>query len=299
MRPSVPMTVLLAALLGACSGGSSDTPATSGAASHGAPAVPPPAATPAVIEARPSPLGAPVPYDTVELAAGTYAVGSPPDEPGRDDDEAVHQVVLSRAILVGKTEVTQALWDNVMSSNPSKVNDPTLPVDQVSWYDAVRLANALSARDGLAPAYTIDGNAVTFDPSAMGWRLPTEAEWEIAARAGAVNQGLYSGGADVNALAWHEGNADGASHKPCQRGANALGLCDMSGNVLEWVWDRYAPYPTGSVTDPRGPDEGGSGRVNRGGSWSYAPDYARVANRNRGVPGVRFVILGVRLVRNA
>jgi sulfatase modifying factor 1 len=296
LGPLSPIGIAVALVLAACGGDGAPSPSTSGsAASSSAPA--PAKATREPARARATPTQPLVAYDTATLPAGTYTVGSPPEEVGRDDDELQHTVVLTRAVLVGKTEVTQALWDSVMESNPSRRLDPALPVDQVSWYDALVFANALSARDGLTPAYTVDGTAVTYDPSATGWRLPTEAEWEIAARGGA--DGAYSGGSEANAVAWHEGNADGGSHKPCTKAPNALGICDMSGNVLEWVWDRYADYPTGTVTDPRGPDAGDNSRINRGGSWSYAPDYARVANRNRGVPAVRFVVLGLRLVRNA
>jgi formylglycine-generating enzyme required for sulfatase activity len=296
-KPWIPLLPLFLASVGC--GETPKAPTTTGAAAPAsAPAATPKAALPRVIPARDQAAEPAVAYDTVLLPAGTYSVGSPAEEADRDDDEALHEVVLARPVLVGRTEVTQALWDSVMTVNPSKKLNPEYPVEQVSWTDALHLANALSARDGLEAAYVIDGASVTFRHEASGWRLPTEAEWEIAARGGGAAAGPYSGGTDVDGVAWHETNADGGAHKPCTRAPNALGLCDMSGNVAEWVWDRYAPYPTGKVEDPRGPDAGDNARVNRGGAWSYAASYARVANRNRGLPDVRFVILGVRLVRN-
>ncbi len=238
--------------------------------------------------------GAPLPYETRSVSAGTYRIGSDPADPEREDDEGPMQVTLVRDVRLGTTEVTQALWDQVMRANPSAQLDPSLPVGQVSWHDAVVFANALSKRDGLPPAYTIEGKDVRWDPSSAGWRLPTEAEWEVAARG--ANQPPPE---DVSLLAapWTQDTSGGAPHKPCQNTPNVLGFCDLLGNMQEWVWDRYAPYPGPIANDPRGA-ESGEARVLRGGSWNHVATQARPANRNRGLPSVRFVVNGLRLARN-
>ncbi len=240
--------------------------------------------------------GPPVAYETIRVEPGTFTMGSALDDADRDGDEGPVEVTLSKPFLLGKGEVTQALWEQVMGANPSRVKDAALPVDQVSWFDAVVFANALSARDGHAPAYTVQGQNVTANTGADGWRLPTEAEWEFAARAGAAAP--FAGGTEADAVAWHKGNAEGASHPPCQKSPNALGFCDMSGNVLEWVWDRYAPYAAGPQTDPRGADTNDGARVARGGAYSSPSLHGRVANRIRSLPTLRFVTNGLRLARN-
>jgi sulfatase modifying factor 1 len=259
---------------------------------------PPEAAAPRAgsvsIVARATPEGAPIPYETRSVPAGTYRIGSDPSDPGREDDEGPVQVTLTRGYKLGVGEVTQALWDQVMSANPSSQKDPALPVGQVSWQDAVLFANALSARDGLAPAYTIQGGDVTWDPASAGWRLPTEAEWEIAARGANLPA---PEDASLQAAPWTRDTSGGTPRKPCQGSPNVLGLCDLLGNMQEWVWDRYAPYPGASATDPGGAATGAS-RVLRGGSWNHVAAQARPANRNRGLPSVRFVVNGVRLARN-
>ncbi len=249
------------------------------------------------ITARSAPVGDLVPYETVDVEAGSFAMGSLPSEPGRDDDERNHVVTLSRGFRMGKTEVTQALWDQLMELNPSRVKDPALPVDRVAWIDAVAFANALSARDGLAAAYTVTGAEVAWNAEANGWRLPTEAEWEFAARGSATAVHDFAGSDEVDAVAWTQTNAKGSSHPPCEKTLNLLGICDMSGNVREWTWDRYAPYAGTPETDPSGPT-GGQQRTLRGGAYSDTFTQARVANRNRGLPGVRFVVNGLRLARN-
>ena len=271
------------------------TPTTSTnaeAPSAGAPATERPGT--AQITARASVEGAPLAYDTRSVPAGTYRIGSDPQDPEREDDEGPMQVTLTRGVRLGTAEVTQALWDQVMSANPSAQVDPTLPVGQVSWHDAVLFANALSKRDGLAPAYTIEGKDVRWDPASPGWRLPTEAEWEVAARG--ANQPPPED-ASLQAAPWTRDTSGGGPRKPCLGTPNALGFCDLLGNMQEWVWDRYAPYPGPTANDPRGA-ESGEARVLRGGSWNHVAAQARPANRNRGRPSVRFVVNGVRLARN-
>ncbi len=173
------------------------------------------------------------------------------------------------------------------------------PVERVSWFDAVRFCNAVSAAFGLPEAYQIGAGSepsVEWDQGSVGLRLPTEAEWEYAARAGA--QHLYAGGDDLAAVGWFSGNTDGKSHPVGQKRSNAWGLKDMSGNAWEWCWDWYAAYPMGACTDPSGPASG-SYRVRRGGCWYNDPRYARVAYRSDFTPGDRNDVVGVRLFRTA
>ena len=264
-----------------------------------------PAAAPAAklrpgvaIASRDAVAGPPVPYETVTVPAGSFTMGSLPSQAGRDDDEETHVVTVSRPFLLGKGEVTQALWGQVMAHDPSTAHDPALPVNQVAWIDGVAFANALSKRDGLAPAYVIAGDEVTWDPSANGWRLPTESEWEFAARGSPESVHLYAGSSVIEEVAWTKSTSGNRVHAPCEKAPNQLGLCDMSGNVREWTWDRYAPYPSMPEVDPSGPSSGLQ-RTLRGGAYSDQLDQARVSNRNRGLPGVRFGVNGLRLARNA
>jgi sulfatase modifying factor 1 len=237
-----------------------------------------------------------------EVPAGTYVIGCTPgqgDACGADERPA-HPVTLTRAVLVMETEVTQGLWTAVMGSNPSRFTScgAECPVETVTWLDAVAFANALSARDGLEPCYTIAGGAVAWPKGAAcrGWRLPTEAEWEVAARGGVDLR--YAGGAESGAVAWTGANSGGAPHPVKQKQPNGYGLYDMSGNVWEWVWDGYAAYRGGSAVDPAGPSAASS-RVVRGGSWYSDAQSARVAYRNHFAPGDRNYGLGVRLLRTA
>jgi formylglycine-generating enzyme required for sulfatase activity len=287
--------LLLVALL-ACSGTVEPTPAPD--AKVAAPATPAKLRPGVAIAARDTVEGPPVPYETVTVPAASFTMGSLPSQAGRDDDEETHVVTISRAFLLGKGEVTQALWDQVMAHDPSTTPDPTLPVNQVAWIDAVAFANALSKRDGFTPAYTIAGDDVTWDATANGWRLPTETEWEFAARGSAESVHLYAGSGVIEEVAWTKSTSGNRVHAPCEKAPNQLGLCDMSGNVREWTWDRYAPYPSMPEVDPQGPASGLQ-RTLRGGAYSDQLDQARVSNRNRGLPGVRFGVNGFRLARNA
>jgi formylglycine-generating enzyme required for sulfatase activity len=236
----------------------------------------------------------------VRVPAGSFVMGSPGDEAERGDDEVQHQVTLSRSFWIGKTEVTQGLWLSLMGSNPSKFYGDAQPVERVSWCDAVAFANRLSVREGLPAAYggvdqckTSKGDSVVWDRSSVGYRLPTEAEWEYAARGGRGH--AYAGAGEAGAVAWTNANAGGVTHPVGQKAANGYGLHDMSGNVFEWCWDRYGDYG-GASTDPTGSSSGPS-RVIRGGAWFDDPRGARVADRSRSGPGIGVYYLGLRLVR--
>jgi len=217
------------------------------------------------------------------VPAGSFTMGSPSSEVGRNDDEAQHQVTLTQGFWLMEHEVTQGEWESVMGSNPSKFSScgPSCPVEQVSWDDAQAFVEKVSARDGVT------------------YRLPTEAEWEYAARGGEsffVEASVHAGSNEATAGGWISDNSGGKTHPACEKPRNGYGLCDMTGNVYEWTGDWYGDYPSGSVTDPTGASAG-SNRVARGGSWAGTPAYARVASRNWFDPSARWIILGLRLAR--
>jgi formylglycine-generating enzyme required for sulfatase activity len=216
--------------------------------------------------------------EMVRVKGGTFTMGYT-SEQGNDcysDEKPSHQVTLSD-FYIGKYEVTQAQWKAVMGSNPSHFKGDNLPVETVSWDDAQEFIRKLNVQTG------------------KNYRLPTEAEWEYAARGGAQSRGTkYSGSNTVGDVAWYDGNSGNAIHPVGQKLPNELGLYDMSGNVWEWCSDWYGAYSSGSQTNPAGPSSG-SYRVDRGGSWcSYARN-ARVPFRDYGTPGYRGSALGFRL----
>jgi sulfatase modifying factor 1 len=237
------------------------------------------------------------------VPAGTYTVGCTPGQGGECDDEEKpsRKVSLSRSVYMGETEVTQGLYQRLMRSNPSFYSScgSNCPVEFVTWFDVVNLANRLSASEGLEACYVIRGESGSWPkgPSCLGYRLPTEAEWEVSARGG--GDAKYSGGNELSAVGWFDGNSGGETRPVGQKQANGYGLHDMSGNVWEWVWDWYddSAYAGGSVTDPLGPASGAL-RVERGGGWYDDPKHARVSNRFYRSPDARYA-LGVRLLRTA
>ena len=214
----------------------------------------------------------------VWIPAGSFVMGSPMGEEGRIPDERQHEVRISTAYWMQKYEVTQGEWEAVMGANPSHFSDCGLrcPVEQVSWGDTQEFIRALNSRE-----------------SGRAYRLPTEAEWEYAARAG--TSGARYGELDL--IAWHWDNSGRSTHPVGQKRANAWGLHEMLGNVWEWTGDWYGEYPPGAVTDPKGP-ESGSPRVFRGGGWGSFAWFVRSANRiNFVAPGYRGIGIGFRLVR--
>ncbi|MFE2154308.1 formylglycine-generating enzyme family protein [Streptomyces lavendulae] len=178
--------------------------------------------------------------------------------------------------------VTQGLYAQVTGLRPSTVHGDRLPVEGVSWWDAVRFCNALSLREGLAPAYRLDGESAAWDPSADGYRLPTEAEWEHACRAG--TDGPRYGPLDD--IAWYRGNSDGALREAGAKLPNAWGLHDMLGNVWDWCWDVYDPEVYGTY------------RVLRGGGWFDEHWSCRASARRRSHPTFRVDDVGFRLARS-
>jgi len=248
----------------------------------------------------------------VYVPAGQFDMGSPATELGRDQDESLHRVSLTRGFYLGRHEVSQLEYAEVMDQRPSHHRGDSKPVEQVSFFDAVAYCNARSLRDGLTPSYAIDGQDVVWNPDADGWRLPTEAEWEYACRAGSetalaggpltvlgcdlgyfIGQfGLYCG----NDL---EGEGNTGPFPLGQFRHNAWGFQDMHGNVSEWCWDWYvADLGTEDVVDPTGPSSGAV-RVLRGGAWTGQAQHCRSASRTYLTPGNANWAVGFRVARNA
>ena len=207
---------------------------------------------------------------------GTFVMGSPLTEKGRSGDERPHSVTLTRGFWMMEGEVTCAQWLAVMGEDPERpITDPLEPISRVSWDEAQAFAAKLSEREGQL------------------YRLPTEAEWERAARGGQNHR--FSGSDVAEEVGWVNSNASGRLHPPCGLARNAYGLCDMTGNVWEWVADWYGRYPV-SATDPTGPATG-TFRVIRGaGNWVADPN-RRVARRDETLPSARLPSIGFRLVR--
>ncbi len=229
------------------------------------------------------------------VEGGTFQMGST-DE--RHDENPVHTVRVSSFYMCDH-EVTQKEYRDVMGTNPSKFSGDNLPVERVSWYNAVEYCNKLSIKEGLTPCYTINGSSTTCNFNANGYRLPTESEWEYAARGGKKSNGYtYAGSNSVGNVAWYDDNSGSQTHNVKTKAPNELGLYDMSGNVWEWCWDWYGNYSSGSQTNPSG-SSSGSYRVERGGSWYSYPSNGRVAFRYYDSPSRKYNNLGFRVVRSA
>jgi formylglycine-generating enzyme required for sulfatase activity len=252
------------------------------------------------------PAERPISGDMVRIQGGTFTMGSPASEVDRQDWEGPqHQVTVS-GFYMGKYEVTQAEYQAVMGTNPSSFTGDRLPVEYVSWFDAVNYCNERSRKEGLSAAYTVNGTDVSWNRNANGYRLPTEAEWEYACRA-ETNTPFNTGDNLTTSQANYDGNypynnnAKGillnttttvGSFAP-----NDWGLYDMHGNVWEWCWDWYESYGSGAQADPVGAPSG-TDRVFRGGSWINDAQFLRSANRLYITPSYRLNNLGFRLVRS-
>jgi formylglycine-generating enzyme required for sulfatase activity len=238
-----------------------------------------------------------------------FTMGSLGTEPGRDPDEVLHGVALSHGAVASPHEVTQAEWEAMAMANNSHFRGATLPVETVTWFEAVEYCNRLSTSAGLTPAYVIAGESVSWNKDADGWRLPTEAEWEWLCRAGSatafaggdITVTLCLGGSQqpdpvLDGLGWYCGNAGNVTHDVQGKNPNAGGLYDMHGNVWEWCWDWYGALAGGPVLDPEGPPVGFQ-RVIRGGSWYYYASDCRSARRGSYYPTSADDVVGLRVVR--
>ena len=220
-----------------------------------------------------------VSIEMVKVEAGSFDMGATSEmQNPYSDEKPVHRVTLTNNYYVGKYEVTQALWQAVMGSNPSIFKGDDLPVEEVSWKDCQKFITKLNAMTG------------------KRFRLPSEAEWEYAARGGKKSRGyLYSGSNAIGDVAWYEGNSSFMTHAVGTKQPNELGIYDMTGNVWEWCQDRYGSYSSSPQTNPTGA-VGGSRRVFRGGSWSYSARRCCTSSRSGYSPGYRRYDLGLRLV---
>lgn len=218
-----------------------------------------------------------VSFEMVHVEGGTFSMGATSEQEDADSNEVpVHSVTLN-SYYIGKTEVTQALWQAVMGSNPSNFKGADLPVECVSWNDCQEFIQKLNRLTG------------------RNFRLPTEAEWEFACRGGNNSRGYkYSGSNDIDNVAWYWDNSGGKTHPVGTKAPNELGIYDMSGNVWEWCSDWYADYTSYSQTDPTGP-QSGSNRVYRGGSWYFRARICRSSDRCDYFPTCRISFLGLRL----
>lgn len=267
-----------------------------------------------------------IPEDFVFVQGGTFNMGDRFNE-GSSSEIPVHSVNLSD-FNIGKYEVTQKEWTDIMGSNPAigfGVGDD-YPVYNVTWYQIIKYCNLRSIGEGLTPCYTVSSstdptdwgivptssdstwNAATCNWSANGYRLPTEAEWEYASRGGTYwpNNYIYSGSNTIGTVAWYWDNSGNTSHIVGTKLSNQLGIYDMSGNVWEWCWDWYgSTYYTicnnlGTVTNPYGPDTGTHRGLRSGGSYGD-PIYCRVAYRDGYYPysysQISGLLTGFRVVR--
>ena len=226
--------------------------------------------------------------EMVLLPAGQFTMG----DDGGEEDERPARTVRVDAFYMDKCEVTQEAYEALMGKNPSKAKAPDKPVEQVSWYNATRYCNMRSLREGLEPCY--DADTLDCDFSASGYRLPTEAEWEYACRAGTGTKYSFGNGpADLGRYGWFEGNSGNATHPVGRKQANPWGLHDVHGNVAEWCHDAYddAYYGVAPGENPTGPPAGDE-RVLRGGSWQSSEDVCRSSARYSDAPGFADVCFG-------
>ena len=250
------------------------------------------------------------------IRGGVFSMGSPESELWREPDETLHRVRVD-SFYISRYEVTQAEYEEITGENPSSFSGPGLPVEGVSWYDALSFCNALSRRENRQPVYRISGRQVLWDRGADGYRLPTEAEWEYACRAGTstpFNKGDSVAAEEVNYFGYYpytvedhyfdryemetppgiyrEKTVPVDSFEP-----NSWGLYQMHGNVSEWCFDSYGNYDGVTAVNPSGPAEGFL-RLTRGGGWNDFAKHLRSAYRAATPPDDRFYSRGFRIVRN-
>jgi len=251
------------------------------------------------------------------IRGGSFKMGSPESEKQRGEDEILHEVTLSD-FYISPYEVTQEEYESIMNENPSELQNDKFPVESITWYEAIEYCNKLSEKENLTPVYKIDGENVTWDRSANGYRLPTEAEWEYIARAGTDTPfntetsispeesnyyGHYPYGIEENYFSqgkletkpgeYRQTTVEVDNFKP-----NKWGIYNAHGNVREWVYDYYGEYSKDNNENPTGPTSG-TLKVVRGGGWNDYAKHMRSAYRTSSVPTQGFSNTGFRIARNA
>lgn len=254
--------------------------------------------------------------DLILINGGTYLMGSPETEMQRETDEVQHEVTVSD-FYIGRYEVTQKEYEEVMGENPSNFEGENLPVENVTWYEAIEYCNKLSEKEGLTPVYTIDGENISWDRSANGYRLPTEAEWEYAARAGTTSPfntensisdeeanyyGHYPYGIEENYFTQENLETEPGQYRQTTVEVDSFSpnkwcLYNIHGNVAEWCFDYYGAYDLENTDNPSGPTTG-TLRVNRGGGWNDYAKHLRCAYRASTTPDQKMSNIGFRVVRN-
>jgi len=248
----------------------------------------------------------------LSIPAGSFLMGSPSDESGRYWDEGPQRTVNISAFQMSETEVTQKQWEDVIGRNDCYFSGDDHPVELVTWFDCVSFCNKLSQTDGYTQCYTmtnlgysanhITSAQVSCDFNANGYRLPTEAEWEYACRAGTTSQFCTGDSdSDLGRAGWYYGNSGYTTHAVDEKEPNAWGLYDMHGNVWEWCWDWYSSGYYGTRPDPDSDPTGASSgydRIRRGGCWSSGAGNCRSADRGLNRPYDRYNDVGFRFVRS-
>jgi formylglycine-generating enzyme required for sulfatase activity len=256
-------------------------------------------------------------WDTAQFAlveGGIFLMGSNNE---KFDETPAYKVTVT-TFLISRFEITQSEWQSIMIGNPSITKGDKYPVNQIRWYQAIIFCNKLSQRDGLAPCYAKEGitnpdywgkippiysknnpdwDNITCDWNATGYRLPTEAEWEFAARGGNLSKGYkYSGSDNVDEVAWYEKNSKGKIHEVGTKSPNELGIFDMNGNVSEMCWDWYGNYLLTENRDPVG-NKNGFSRVSRGASFADKEQYCTITHRSYVYLDLYTNLQGFRIVR--
>ncbi len=231
-------------------------------------------------------------FGVVVIPSGKFVRGS---DASSMNEQPAKEITISNSFYVSVNEVSQRLYEAVTNNNPSRVQSIELPVENVTWDNAVEFCNKLSQLQGLNSVYIITGADVTMNISKNGWRLPTEAEWEYVCRAGKTSD--FGGNGLIEDMGWYGNNSGLRMHPSARKLANDFGVYDMHGNVWEWCWDFYGEsyYQSSPTTDPKGPNSGDR-RIQRGGSWNDGFNFARSSNRN--LPLKPIGNTGIRLVRN-
>lgn len=233
--------------------------------------------------------------DLVFVKGDTLVIGSMSSE--ADPDEFPLKEIILKDFYIGISEVTQRQWKMVFETNPSLFKNDDNPVENISFYEAIEFCNLKSELDGLIPCYEYRDNELFCDFTATGYRLPTEAEWEFAAKEGQrISSYLYSGSSNPQKVGWYSANSGASSQEVASKEPNTLGIHDLSGNIFEWVWNWYSPYSY-RIRDPYTGPETGSDKVIRGGSWYHDAPEMRSTNRNYSKPFTKSNYIGFRVAR--